>query len=128
MGSSGVPHGDVLIRASLGWYILCNCLRQPGSGGCYIPRCGKKSVKLIPNKYRRRNSGRMGLSSLETSKIQPLLWGRQGPSVLNVPIFPIQENSSSSRPPALPQTAATLHLQHQCVWGHHDHLVLGDPP
>lgn len=82
---------------------------------------GKKiSVKVIPNKYRGRNSGRMGLFSLETSRIQPLLWGRPRPSVLNVPIVPIQENSSDSQPPALPQTVATLHLQHQCVWGHRD--------
>lgn len=82
---------------------------------------GKKIlVEVIPNKYRGRNSGRMGLFSLETSRIQHLLWGRPGPSVLNVPIVPIQENSSDSQPPALPQTAATLHLQHQCAWGDHD--------
>lgn len=56
---------------------------------------------------------------METSRIQPLLWVMPGPSVLSVPVIPIQENSSDSsdsQPPALPQTAATLHLQHQCAW------------
>lgn len=48
----------------------------------------------------------MGLPSLETSKIQPLLWGRPGPSVLTGPTVPIQDNSSDSQP-ALPQRAAT---------------------
>lgn len=67
---------------------------------------GKKSVKVNTKKYRGRNSGRMGLPSLETSRIQPLLWGRPGPSVLTGPTVPIQDNSSDSQP-ALPQTAAT---------------------
>lgn len=102
MGSSGAPHG--LIRPVLDGM---SCAVASGSMGVEAVTSlavGKKSVKAISEKYRGRNTDRMSFSSVEVGRIQPLLWGRPRQSVLNVPIVPIQENSSDLQPPTLPQT------------------------